>query len=327
MEILTELKARNIFYSNSSQGNVLINCPFHNDIHPSLSVSLSSGVFICFACKERGRFYRLIAEWDGISESEAEDKEKKGASVEDDLIAIEKAFTEEDKAHKPIKYLNWDSFKAKFPVVTDYPEAVSYLSSRKIKAAIERFNIRFGVSGGKYDKRVIIPIFHTNEKLISYVGRAIYRDIVPKTRKPRSASTTLFGLVDILWRLKFIRNARLSWVVIVEGEFDAIYLQLLGIPAVATMGTSGLNDNQISLLIKHCNRVIISYDNDDAGRIAIKGTLDKFGKIKKLGDVDKLKRYLPVETVTLPVGRDPNDLSPEEVNDLYGNYVLKGLHV
>jgi len=36
------------FYAKKNQATAL--CPFHNDRHPSFSVSLKTGAFICFAC-------------------------------------------------------------------------------------------------------------------------------------------------------------------------------------------------------------------------------------------------------------------------------------
>lgn len=40
------------FFKRSMQATAL--CPFHNDRHPSFSINLKSGAFICFACGMSG---------------------------------------------------------------------------------------------------------------------------------------------------------------------------------------------------------------------------------------------------------------------------------
>jgi len=41
---------------------------------------------------------------------------------------------------------------------------------------------------------------------------------------------------------------------------------------------------------------------------------------KRIGEVARLKKYIPVTSVTLPEGLDPNDLTAEEVEKIYGEY-------
>ncbi|MFC1659602.1 CHC2 zinc finger domain-containing protein [Pseudomonadota bacterium] len=35
-------------------GNVMVQCPFHDDKHPSMSINLRTGAFKCFACEAKG---------------------------------------------------------------------------------------------------------------------------------------------------------------------------------------------------------------------------------------------------------------------------------
>ncbi len=44
---------------------VFCTCPFHNDHHPSMSVNLAKGVFICYVCGAAGRVQRLALELGG----------------------------------------------------------------------------------------------------------------------------------------------------------------------------------------------------------------------------------------------------------------------
>ena len=41
-------------------GKGLANCPFHNDSNPSLSVNVSSGMYCCHACGEKGDVFKFV---------------------------------------------------------------------------------------------------------------------------------------------------------------------------------------------------------------------------------------------------------------------------
>ncbi|NNJ55253.1 MAG: DNA primase, partial [Bacteroidia bacterium] len=42
-------------------------CPFHDDKHPSMSVSPSKGIFKCFSCGQGGNVFQFIMEHEGLS--------------------------------------------------------------------------------------------------------------------------------------------------------------------------------------------------------------------------------------------------------------------
>ena len=54
-----------------------------------------------------------------------------------------------------------------------------------------------------------------------------------------------------------------SWVVVAEGLFDWRALTQWGLPAVAALGTQGMERVAASLL--GCRRVFLAFDNDGAG--------------------------------------------------------------
>lgn len=93
-------------------------------------------------------------------------------------------------------------------------------------------------------------------------------------------------------------------VILVEGHFDAIYLQQQGYPAVAVMGTS-LSSIHLAKITQHFTEATIFFDDDDAG---IKGAqhLD-----------DCLSHKMRVKQV-LAAGHDPDELSQEVLTDILG---------
>ena len=87
-------------------------------------------------------------------------------------------------------------------------------------------------------------------------------------------------------------------MVLVEGFFDALHLQSLGIPAVACIG-SAVSEEQVALLGElGVKRVTVLFDGDDEGQAAA------------VSAVPVLARALFVRLGSLPDGCDPDE-APE----------------
>ena len=57
-----------------------------------------------------------------------------------------------------------------------------------------------------------------------------------------------------------------AWAVLAEGLFDWLALTGWGLPAVAALGTQGME--RVASALRGCPRVFLAFDNDDAGREA-----------------------------------------------------------
>ena len=57
-----------------------------------------------------------------------------------------------------------------------------------------------------------------------------------------------------------------SWAVVAEGVFDWLVLAQWGLPACAALGTQGLE--RVASALRGCPRVLLAFDNDEAGRDA-----------------------------------------------------------
>lgn len=288
---------------DADAGEVLINCPFHGETNPSLSVNLAKGVFHCFSCKESGPFAKLIAEFDGISFDKAKAMLEVGEGDEVMLKAMMRTlegYAEEEKAGP--KRFSIKAFHKFFPPVG--PKGLNYLEGRGIsRETAERFDLRWGESG-VMQGRVVFPIYDSYGKLLSYGGRTV-SDQKPKTRKARSGLDTLYGLRELL-KAEGEHYQPFPCIIMVEGEFDAMYLQQHGYAAVSTMGTAALTPHQKLLLKTFAKLVVWSYDGDDAGRNA------------QVKAIDTTRRFMSTVSIKLPEGRDPNNLSEKEIERLYG---------
>jgi len=308
-----ELEDRDIETLPSGEGYVMMHCPLpdHEDSNPSFSVSLSSGRYRCFGCESRGSFVELISEIDDIPIKEAAFMLKSSSNVDTVLAAVDRLLGESEDR---LEYLSLESFYSVFPRIEKGMEAWEYLTkTRKLyRKTIRRFDCRWG-DHGKYNGRVVLPIRTPEGRLLSYVGRTIYKGVKPKTKKARSAARTLFGMHELVAFFNFSRY--FDYIILVEGEFDAMYLQQFGVPAVAAMGTAVINKYQLNILRRTRAVVVLSYDPDEAGEKATYGD----GK-RRIGELRSLKKYMKTIVVKLPEGKDPNDLSRGEVDKYYGRF-------
>lgn len=291
----------------SGKNNIFISCPFHMEEEGSCGINLNTGGFHCFGCNESGSFAELIAHIDGI------DVESARLLLDDDLdiiniseMIMKQLNNTEESSFK--RFIHKSSFFRKFGPLTD--KFVKYVESRKLNIDIcNMFDIRAGMSG-KWNDRIIIPFKNGDGKIVGFMGRAIYKNaFLPK----RTFIAYEGALKDILYGLyeNTLLIKQTKTILLVEGPIDAIYLSMLGFPAVARLGCNCLCDVQVSLLIKYADRVILSYDGDSSG---IEGMQDTY---------DQLNKYLSVISVFLPQGKDPNTLSFKEINKLYCKKIFK----
>jgi len=316
IDYLKELEDRglDITISTSNKGvdYAMTLCPFHDDNSPSFSVGLSNGKFRCFGCEERGDFADLISTLDDIPLKDARKKLKQQDGLAGLYASIARSLVEEDKP----TYFKLTSFHKIYPAIKKGSAGYRYLTGTKRKfswESIKRFDIRWGADT-KYYNRVVYPIRTVAGKLVSYVGVAIEKDPICKTMKATSPGDNFYGLYELL---KIINPVgKLEYLVIVEGESDAIYLQQFQVPAIANMGTSLITQKQLTLLKKYTKRIVLSYDGDLAGRRAVYGN-----EKKRIGDYNVLQKSIPTLSIDLPDDLDPNKMTKKQVIKYYKEFL------
>lgn len=312
MDYRTILENRGVdTFDHAGDHDFLINCPFHDDNHPSLEVHNTKGVFYCFGCHETGSFIELLSEIENIPLIQAQKILLSLDSVDMSIDEITSMFNELDEEETKLKFYSIMSFHKKFEPLRKNNLGMNYVLNRNIdKYTIKSFDLRWAdTTNYKWKGRVIIPVYTEQGKLLTFAGRTTLKNLRPKTRKVkgRSPRRYLYGLYELLRRYPNV--AKFPYLILVEGEFDAMYLQQFGIPAVSTMGTMGLTGEQVFLIKKFSNLAVVSYDGDDAGRRAQERA------------IDKLKQFMPVVSIDLPEGFDPNELSEQKVMKYYKEYI------
>jgi len=147
----------------------------------------------------------------------------------------------------------------------------------------------------RFRNRVLFSILDRRNQPIAFGGRAL-DDSLPKYLN--SPETTFFNKGHHLYGMhrahQGIREE--GYAILVEGYMDVIALQNAGFPnAVASLGTA-LTRDQIKLLKRYTQRVVLLYDSDVAGvQAAVRG-----GEILR-------EAGIRVDVLTLTGAKDPDE--------------------
>lgn len=262
-------------------------CPFHNNRNtPACEVDKEKGLFLCFSCGENGTILDLIMRTTNRNYFEAQRIISNAAKGIDLVVSIDKAIEPKEEFNK----FDLATIERLHSSLMQDVRAKQYYASRGITAeSAVKFNL------GYSDKQdmVIVPVYSHTGICVGFVGRSVEgKSFKNSTGMPRSK--VLFNL----------NNCKFQDIVVVESSFDAIRLSQLGIPAVATLGAS-IGSNQVALLNKYANAVIIAPDGDEAGAEMMK-------KLSKgLAGKD-------IRIMNIPDGKkDIGDMSDEEIISAY----------
>jgi len=160
--------------------------------------------------------------------------------------------------------------------------AIKYFSGRKInEESIKKFKLGYSEN----QDMVTIPVQNHEGLCVGFVGRSVEGKVFKNTTGlPKS---------KILFNLNRVKTA--SRVYVVESSFDAIRLDQIGLPAVATLGAN-VSSKQIGLLQKYFSDIMVIADNDEAGGNMKEKIVEKLGssvtvininkQYKDIGDMD-----------------------------------------
>ncbi|GAB4477800.1 MAG: DNA primase [Anaerolineae bacterium] len=200
--------------------------------------------------------------------------------------------------------------------------------------------------GRQYDRfrgRLMIPIRDPRGQVVGFGARALAKDAQPKyLNSPQNVvfdkSSLLFGFSEARRSIRETGTA-----VIVEGYMDVMQAHQAGFTnVVAQMGTA-LTETQLRLLARYASRLILALDPDTAGQMATERGREVIDRVSKAAaqevseegqwgldsaerdqralittefDARGMVRYkgrmgFDIRVVTLPDGKDPDDLIRE----------------
>ena len=309
-------------------------CPFHHEKTPSFAINEADQYYHCFGCGESGDVIKFVQAMENVefidsvklladraglqmpqtgfdSRQTVELKRKKDAVLKilNDCAHFYLDNLNGGKADKHIEYI----LKRKIPsnivrkfglgASLNFNDLPRYLLSKGYSrqdmldsGAISEANGRLTDAQGG---RLIFPIINAMDEVIAFGGRMLEKTDFGKYKNTRDTivfnkSKTLYN-VNLLKKLKKEQN--INNVIVVEGYMDTISLYQAGFTnVVASMGTS-LTQDQVRLMKRYSENILISYDGDSAGQKA------------NMRGLDILKgEGLNVKVVPLTDGLDPDDV-------------------
>lgn len=272
-----------------SGANFVCVCPFHNDKHPSMSISPSKGIYHCFSCKAGGDAIKFVMEYEKLGYVEAIEKlasiynvALEYTSSKNELKTDKKILENLNLHYKTLLYKNHEALNyLKSRSITDAiiekwelgwaagsQNTLNLLQNENIepKEALEVGAIKQNESGyyASFINRITFPIYNHLGHLVGFGGRTISDNPAKYINSPQSQ---IFDKSKIFYGYDKAKSEiyRSHSIVICEGYMDCIMLHAAGINnAVAVLGTA-LTQKHIPLIQRGDIKVTLSFDSDSAG--------------------------------------------------------------
>lgn len=307
-------------------------CPFHGEKTPSFMVSPERQVFKCFGCGEGGDVISFLEKIEGWEFREALEELAKRAGVKLKSFAGKGESKQKEKILEinkvAAKFFSYVLLKHKSGEVAreylrgrgihqdiwvkfglgyapdSWDKTLSVLKKKGFSnsdvAASGLVVSRQGSDGGYYDRfrgRLMFPIFDTRGNVVGFSGRVIVGD-EKSAKYVNSPETPVFSKGSVLFGYfqtkDFIREK--NEVILVEGEFDMLSLFQAGFKNVVASKGTALTENQVKLLGRSAETVVLCFDSDFAGDKAARrgiemldgaGMLVRVIRLGSFGDPDE----------------------------------------
>ncbi len=283
-------------------------CPFHKEKSPSFMVSPDRGIWHCFGCGLGGDVIgftmryeniefldalKILADKAGVELKTHGNQDQKKYDVLYELNRIAKDFYKQTLAEdmgRPAKaYLTGRGLTEKtieeFEIGMAGPGMDALLRHvTKLgyaTADIERAGLIFKTERGMYmdrfRNRIMFPLHNHFGKVIGFTGRVMpgneSADIGKYVNSPETPIFNKSRLLFGFWKTKNdIRDANTA--VLVEGQMDFIATYQDGVKnLVATSGTA-LTADHLKTIRRFAENLVLSFDNDNAGKAAAERTID-----------------------------------------------------
>ena len=289
--------------------NFKANCPFHQEKSPSFIVSPERGIWHCFGCGEGGDIFKFVMKYENIEFYEAlkilaekagielrrlSPTDQKQFGVLYDINSAALRFWNEalEESKRAKEYLAGRGLKRETIAEFEVGYADSGFDTLTLHLIKEKFDIGDAVRAGlifKTDKgkyidrfrgRVMFPIHNHFGKVVGFSGRILPELENPETGKYiNSPETPIFNKSKLLygyWKSKnFIRDEKT--VLLVEVQMDFLMMWQAGVRnLVATSGTA-LTVDHLKVLKKLADNILITFDKDEAGKLAAERAIDLAG--------------------------------------------------
>ncbi len=310
-------------------------CPFHSEKSPSFFVHRDKQFWHCFGCSEGGdiiSFYQKIENLDfrdalkdlarraGVELPEFRPKEEteRGkilAALEDATRFFDACLKHETIGTRARAYVEKRGLKPE--TIAEFrigyaPNAWDTLTSALVKKehapeilVAAGLSIRNEKTGSHYDRfrdRVMIPLRDERGTVVGFTGRILPDNPeADKTGKyVNSPETLVYRKRKVVFALDRAREhvKAANFVVLVEGNMDAVMSHQAGVKNVAAVSGTAFAEEQIDLIKRFASRIALAFDADAAGQNAISRAIPH-----------AWRSGMQVMTIAMPPGlKDPDEV-------------------
>lgn len=305
-------------------------CPFHQEKTPSFHVSPAKQFFYCYGCKAGGNAIDFVIKRDRVQFVEAMEILARRSGIE--LVRS----GGQQKTGERQALLDVHTAAARFfenllsqEVAKD---ARAYLAKRGFdESTLKRFAVGFAPPGwdnllnspvGRkfgwkvlaeaglikvrpednraYDtfrNRIMFPIRDEGGRIIAFGGR-----VMPGSDDPakylNSPETPLFSKGRCAFGLDLARQriVETRTVAVVEGYTDVMMAQQFGVANVVSVLGTAMTEQHVSLLRRYADRIVLLFDADTAGDLAVARVVQLF-----------LTQPVEIGVASIPQGMDPDE--------------------
>jgi DNA primase len=306
-------------------------CPFHSEKTPSFTVNAEKQVYHCFGCGVGGNVFTFVMEHEKVSFAEAVRflADRAGVTLPAPSPEAEALASEAEILYNVMR-LSARFFYDSLTGSTEGEFALNYLHERGFADEIIRkfglgyspkgwdglvqFARKEGIDlnslekvglarrredGSYYDYfrgRAMFPIFSGSGRVIGFGARKLYDDD-PMGKYINSPETSIYVKSRVLFGIFQAKNAIIDQdsAILVEGYADLISVYQAGIQNVVASSGTALTPEQIQLVGRYTKNIILVYDADSAGSIAMMRGVDLV-----------IEGGLDVKVAELPQGDDPD---------------------
>ncbi len=304
-------------------------CPFHNDNHPSFTVSSEHGSYKCWSCGEWGDVIKFVEKIENLTFSEAVKMLAARIGINVDTEAGDTRYKEKDQVlsfNERVVKLFQHFLKER----SEGAMARQYLQNRSLDLeTIDKFRLGYAPRGyGRLEKffinkgfspdflmstglfaqgdrglktlffdRVIFPIINYKNEVVGFGGRTL--DPNGKPKYINTPETLVYKKRDNLYGLNVAKDEiqKQKMAFLVEGYMDVITCYRSGLKNVVAPCGTAITAGQIRLLSRYAQEIVFLLDGDEAG---IKGAARG---LFETANIETSK----FSVLVLPNGMDPDD--------------------
>ena len=164
----------------------------------------------------------------------------------------------------------------------------------------------------RFRERVMYPWFNPSGKVVAFNGRLLREKKnagkyvnTPEVKNLFEKRRELFGILQARKEIE-----KQDFCYLVEGQMDVISMVQAGVENVVASSGTALTREQVRLIKRYTQNVVVLYDGDSAGQ-----------KASKRGNEMFLRENMNVKLVSLPAGEDPDSLSHKMSLDEFKSYL------